>query len=75
MRTIISFKGSGSLLIQAIKEFGKDNFELGYLVFCENHSPWNEDEHNMIRVHSNAESHKLLNILESKFGIPNNHKG
>ena len=46
-----------------------------YLVFCENHSPWNEDEHNMIRVHSNAESHKLLNILESKFGIPNNHKG
>lgn len=46
-----------------------------YLVFCENYSPWEEDEHNMIRVHSNAESHKLLNILESKFGIPNNHKG
>ena len=28
----------------------------------------------MIRVHSNTESHKLLNILEKHFGIPNNFK-
>ena len=46
-----------------------------YLVFCENHSPWNELEHNMVKVHSNAESHKLLNILEKHFAITNNHKG
>lgn len=46
-----------------------------YLVFCENHSPWTELEHNMIRVHSNAESHKLLNILEKHFAITNHHKG
>ena len=45
-----------------------------FIVFCENHSPWNEDENNMIRVHSNTESHKLLNILEKHFGIPNNFK-
>ena len=45
-----------------------------YLVFCENHSPWNEDEHNMVRVNSNAESHKMLDILEKHFGIPNLHK-
>ena len=45
-----------------------------YLVFCENHSPWNEDEHNMVRVNSNAESHKMLDILERHFGIPNLHK-
>ena len=42
--------------------------------FCENHSPWNEDEHNMVRVNSNAESHKMLDILEKHFGIPNLHK-
>ena len=47
---------------------------VSYLVFCENHSPWNEDEHNMVRVNSNAESHKMLNILEKHFGIPNLHK-
>ena len=45
-----------------------------YLVFCENHSPWNEDEHNMVRVNSNVESHKMLDILEKHFGIPNLHK-
>ena len=45
-----------------------------YLVFCENYSPWNEDEKNMIRVHSNEESHKMLEILEHHFGIKNNHK-
>ena len=45
-----------------------------YLVFCENHSPWDEDEKNMIRVHSNKESHKMLEILEHHFGIKNNHK-
>ena len=45
-----------------------------YLVFCENYSPWDEDEHNMIRVHSNEESHKMLEILEHHFGIKNNHK-
>lgn len=45
-----------------------------YLVFCENHSPWNEDEHNMVRVNSKAESHKMLDILEKHFGIPNLHK-
>ena len=46
-----------------------------YLVFCEKHSPWDEEDHNMVRVHSNTESHKLLNILETHFGIPNKHKG
>ena len=45
-----------------------------YLVFCENYSPWDEDEKNMIRVHSNEESHKMLEILEHHFGIKNNHK-
>ena len=45
-----------------------------YLVFCENYSPWDEDEKNMIRVHSNKESHKMLEILEHHFGIKNNHK-
>ena len=45
-----------------------------FIVFCENRSPWDEDENNMIRVHSNTESHKLLNILEKHFGIPNNFK-
>ena len=43
-----------------------------YLVFCENYSPWDEDEKNMIRVHSNKESHKMLEILEHHFGIKNN---
>ncbi|MCT7643878.1 hypothetical protein [Aliarcobacter butzleri] len=45
-----------------------------YLVFCENHSPWDEEEKNMVRVHSNAESHKMLEILEKHFGIKNLHK-
>lgn len=45
-----------------------------FIVFCENRSPWDEDENNMVRVHSNTESHKLLNILEKHFGIPNNFK-
>lgn len=45
-----------------------------YLVFCENHSPWDEEEKNMVRVHSNAESHKMLEILEKHFGIKNHHK-
>lgn len=49
--------------------------EESYLVFCQNHSPWNEHDSNMIRVHSNEESHKLLNILEAHFGIKNHHKG
>ena len=40
-----------------------------YLVFCENYSPWDEDKKNMIRVHSNEESHKMLEILEHHFGI------
>ena len=46
-----------------------------YLVFCTDGSPWNQPDSNMIRVFSNAESHKLLEILETNFGIPNNHKG
>lgn len=45
-----------------------------YLVFCENYSPWDEDEKNMIRVWDNGESHKLLEILEKYFGITNHHK-
>ena len=46
-----------------------------YLVFCNDGSPWTQPDSNMIRVYSNAESHKLLGILETNFGIPNNHKG
>ena len=46
-----------------------------YIVFCENYSPWDESEENMIRVESNEESHKLLKILEKHYGIKNNHKG
>ena len=46
-----------------------------YLVFCNDGSPWTQPDSNMIRVYSNAESHKLLKILETNFGIPNNHKG
>ena len=46
-----------------------------YLVFCTDGSPWTQPDSNMIRVYSNAESHKLLKILETNFGIPNNHKG
>lgn len=46
-----------------------------YLVFCPYGSPWAQPNSNMIRVFSNAESHKLLKILETNFGIPNNHKG
>ena len=46
-----------------------------YLVFCTDGSPWTQPDSNMIRVFSNAESHKLLKILETNFGIPNNHKG
>lgn len=46
-----------------------------YLVFCTDGSPWTQPDSNMIRVYSNAESHKLLEILETNFGIPNNHKG
>lgn len=46
-----------------------------YIVFCENYSPWDESEENMIRVESNEESHKLLRILEKQYGIKNNHKG
>ena len=45
-----------------------------YLVFCDNYSPWDEDEKNMIRVHSNEESHKMFKILEHHFGIKNNYK-
>ena len=42
-----------------------------YLVFCENYSPWDEDEKNMIRVHSNKEledlqSRSCENCYESK---------
>jgi len=46
-----------------------------YLVFCVDGSPWTQPDSHIIRVHSNAESHKLLKILETNFGIPNNHKG
>lgn len=46
-----------------------------FVVFCEDASPWSESEHNMVRTYSDVESHKLLNILEKHFGIPNNHKG
>ena len=45
-----------------------------YLIFCKDGSPWTQPDSNMIRVYSNAESHKLLEILETNFGIPNKHK-
>ena len=48
---------------------------VSYLVFCADGSPWTQPDSNMIRVFSNEESHKLLEILETNFGIPNNHKG
>lgn len=46
-----------------------------YLVFCADGSPWTQPDSHMIRVYSNAEAHKMLKILETNFGIPNNHKG
>lgn len=54
-------------------DFTKNPSE-SYLIFCEHGAPWDEKEENRIRVFSNKESHKMLNILEKHFGIKNRYK-
>lgn len=60
--------GSGSLLIKAIKEYGKENFELGYLVFCENSEELNEQERIWVKFFKEHETRGNYNIAEGGLG-------
>jgi group I intron endonuclease len=56
--------GSGKILKQAINKYGKENFELGYLVFCENHEELNEQERIWIKFFKEHETRGNYNIRD-----------
>lgn len=60
--------GSGTILNKAIEKYGKENFELGYLAFCETKEELNEQEKLWIDYFQHHETRGNYNIAKGGRG-------